>query len=110
MLISKLTEAFSLRKIEKNIIEAKNLEKAKDFYMKMLRKKLVFFLKKFKQNRVFFEKNFENTRENYFKRMVFSQWFEKIPILRQKNQKKAEYYDKIVQKFRLVLYKSLIFS
>ena len=102
MLFSKLLEAFSLIKIEKNIKEAKNIEKAKDFYLKMLRRKLLIFLKKFKKSRDSFEKTFDGTREEYIKRKIFSKWFENIPDFKEKNRLKEEYYDKIIKKFRLV--------
>ena len=102
MLFSKLQEAFSLCKIERNIREAKNIEKAKDFYLKMLRKKLIAYLKKHLLFRINYEKNFENIREEFLKRTVFSKWFEKIPVLKEKNKKKKEEYDKIIKKFRLV--------
>ena len=93
---------FSLCKIERNIIEAKNIEKAKDFYLKMLRKKMINYLRKHQQFRISHEKNFENIREEFLKRTVFSKWFEIIPVLKEKNKKKDEEYEKIIKKFRLV--------
>lgn len=85
-----------------NIQEAKNLEKAKNFYLLMLRKKMFSFLKRFKSFLCKFEQNFDNTRELYLKRMVFSRWFLKLGALKEKNAQKEAYYTKIIDKFRLV--------
>lgn len=103
LIFSKLSETFTLIRIENNIKEARNLEKAKNFYMKMLRKKLIRFLLIYKANQLFFEKNFESTREEFLKRIVYSKWFQAIPQFKEKNRKRNEYYNKIIKKFRLVL-------
>lgn len=103
ILFQKLLETFSLIKIERNIKEAKNLEKAKNFYLFMLRKKLFSFLKRYQIFNQKNEKNFDNIRAKFLKRMVFSKWFEKLTFLKEKNKKKEAYYSKIIDKFRLVL-------
>lgn len=103
ILFQKLLETFSLIKIERNIKEAKNLEKAKNFYLFMLRKKLFSFLKRYQIFNQKNEKNFDNIRAEFLKRMVFSKWFEKLTFLKEKNKKKEAYYSKIIDKFRLVL-------
>lgn len=103
ILFQKLLETFSLIKIERNIKEAKNLEKAKNFYLSMLRKKLFSFLKRYQIFNQKNEKNFDNIRAEFLKRMVFSKWFEKLTFLKEKNKTKEAYYSKIIDKFRLVL-------
>lgn len=79
------------------------MEKAKNFYLFMLRKKLFSFLKRYQIFNQKNEKNFDNIRAKFLKRMVFSKWFEKLTFLKEKNKKKEAYYSKIIDKFRLVL-------